>query len=319
MVVNIKEMLKDCLNEVAERKSSFATKVLASTMALSANATMKMQKAARDKVIPPKEVKVENDRFAKYRSAEKDVIQQLVFYEGCVRKAYQDRVGIWTVGIGNTKRPSGEKVTQRDRLINNKQIYNYVTAHLEREIYPALDKYITRDLSPNEKAAVISLCYNCGTKVLGQNGKKSALAEAINKNDKKGIIKGFMERVSTKKEKFVDHLAVRRAIELDTYFGHLKQSDINMFYVGGQRGLKVSDVLQKDKNGRYTILKEDANTINKLVSHCMRAPSADRAPKYAWFGGDKRVSEFANLNNETYYAQAKDFQNANISKENGRM
>ena len=66
MVGNIKEMLKDCLNEVAERKSSFATKILASTMALSANAAMKMLAAARDKVIPPKEVKVGNDRFAKY-------------------------------------------------------------------------------------------------------------------------------------------------------------------------------------------------------------------------------------------------------------
>lgn len=319
MVGNIKKILADCLNEVAERKNEFAAKVLASTMALSANATMKMQAATRDKALPQKEVKVKNDKFAKYRSAEKDVIQQLVFYEGCVRKAYQDRVGIWTVGIGNTKRPSGEKVTSRDRLINNKQVYNYVTAHLEREVYPAMDKYITRNLSPSEKAAVISLCYNCGTKVLGENGKKSALAEAINKNDKKGIIKGFMERVSTKKEKFVDHLAVRRAIELDTYFGHLKQSDINMFYVGGQRGLTVNDVLQKDKNGKYTILKEDANTINNLISHCTQAPSADKAPKYAWFGGDKRVSEFANLGNETYYAQAKDFQNANISKENGRM
>ena len=31
------------------------------------------------------------------------------------------------------------------------------------------------------------------------------------------------------------------------------------------------------------------------------------------------MSEFANLNNDTYYAQAKDFQNANVSKENGRM
>ena len=319
MVVNTKEMLKCCLKKVAERKHNLATKIMALTMVLSANAAKDTPAATKDKVVPKKEVKAENDKFAKYRSAEKDVIQQLVFYEGCVRKAYQDRVGIWTVGIGNTKRPSGEKVTQRDKLINNKQIYNYVTAHLEREIYPALDKYITRDLSPNEKAAVISLCYNCGTKVLGQNGKRSALAEAINKNDTKGIIKGFMARVSTRKERFVNHLAVRRALELETYFGHLKQSDINMFYVGGQRGLKISDILQKDKNGRYTILKEDANTINNLVSHCMKAPSADKAPKYAWFGGDKRVSEFANLSNETYYAQVKDFQNANISKENGRM
>lgn len=306
------------------RKSSFATALLASSVALSPAASLQAQAAAAKSAAPnKKEITVKTDKYAKYRPAESQIMQQLVFYEGCARKAYQDRVGIWTVGIGNTKRPSGERVTNRDRLINNAQVYNYVSSHLEREVYPDMDKYITRKLSPNETAAIVSLCYNCGTNVLGTNGKKSPLAEAINKNDKAAVEKYFMQRVSTKKEKFVDHLAIRRAAELYTYMGYLKPADINAFYVGGQRGLKVTDVLKKNAKGSYTVLKKDAQTVNNFKKHCQTAPSAAKAPKYAWFGGDKRVIEFANLGgNNTYYAQAKDFQQSQAvaqKAQNSRM
>ena len=302
--------LENDKNKNSIRKRNFATALLASSVALSPAASLQAQAAAAKSAKPnKKEITVNTDKYAKYRPAESQIMQQLVFYEGCVRKAYRDQVGIWTIGIGNTKRPSGERVTQRDRLINNDQVYNYVISHLEREVYPAMDKYITRKLSPNETAAIVSLCYNSGTSVLGVNGKKSPLAEAINKNDKAAIEKYFMKRVSTKKEKFVDHLAIRRAAELYTYMGYLKPADINAFYVGGQRGLKVTDVLKKDAKGNYTVLKKDDQTINNFKKHCQTAPSAAKAPKYAWFGGDKRVVEFANLGgNNTYYAQAKDFQ-----------
>ena len=310
-------LLEKGLNFIKERKAKLAANVLALGLAMTPAAVLQTQaKAAKANAAAKKEVRA--DKYAKYRSAENEVISQLVFHEGCARKAYKDIVGIWTVGIGNTKRPSGEKVTFRDNLINNSQVRNYVAAHLEREVYPAMNKAISRNLSNREKAAIISLCYNCGTDVLWKGGKKTALAEAINKNDKSGIIKGFMQRVSTKKHKFVESLAVRRTMELYTYFGDFKASDINSFYVGGQRGLRVDEVLKKDKTGKYTILKEDTETIRKVKIHCMTPPPAEKAPDYAWFGGNKQVSELANLGGKTYLAQTRDFAKGNEANK-GRM
>ena len=174
-------LLEKWLNFIKERKAKLAANVLALGLAMTPAALQTQAKAAKANAAAKKEVRA--DKYAKYRSAENEVISQLVFHEGCARKAYKDIVGIWTVGIGNTKRPSGEKVTFRDNLINNSQVRNYVAAHLEREVYPAMNKAISRNLSNREKAAIISLCYNCGTDVLWKGGKKTALAEAINKND----------------------------------------------------------------------------------------------------------------------------------------
>ena len=292
-------------------------KLLASLMFISpaplSQAAPHQTQAASPETAKTSQPHVKFDKYAKYRNAEQEILAQLVFYEGCARKAYTDIVGIWTVGIGNTVRPDGKKVTKNDYLSSNEQIYKYVVSHLEKEVYPALDKYITRKLSPNEMAAVVSLCYNCGTKVLGTNGQKTAFASALNTNNKKAIIQGFMKKVSTKKHSFVEALAVRRSLELHAYFNNIKLDDFQSFYVGGQRGLKVSDILSKDKNGKFSILKTDANTLSLIKKNCTTAPNSEQAKKFAWFGGNKKVAEFANLNgNNTYLAQIQDFQKTTV-------
>lgn len=292
-------------------------KLLASLMFISpaplSQAAQNQTQSGSAETVKTSQTNVKFDKYAKYRSAEQEILSQLVFYEGCARKAYTDIVGIWTVGIGNTVRPDGKKVTKNDYLNSNEQIYKYVVSHLEKEVYPALDKYITRKMSPNETAAVVSLCYNCGTKVLGTNGQRSAFASALNTNNKNAIIQGFMKKVSTKKHSFVEALAVRRSLELQAYFNNIKVNDFQSFYVGGQRGLKASDVLSKDKNGKFSILKTDTKTLSLIKTNCMTAPNIEQAQKFAWFGGNKKVAEFANLSgNNTYLTQAQDFQKNSV-------
>ena len=152
-------------------------------------------------------------------------------------------------------------------------------------------------------AALLSLCYNCGTTVLGKDAVKSPLAIAVNKGDNAAVAKYFMKKVSTRKQRFVPALAVRRVSEIYCYQGLISPQEMMDFYVGGQRRLTTSQLLKKDRTGKYTIIKPDAATVAKFKQHCRTAPSAEDAEKYAWFGGDKRVGEFASLREEASFTQ----------------
>ena len=81
----------------------------------------------------PKTEKTEKtDVFAKFRAAEKHALPLLVFFEGCSLKAYDDCNGIATIGIGNTTFPDGRRVTLKDRLKDNREMYEMVRAYLEK-------------------------------------------------------------------------------------------------------------------------------------------------------------------------------------------
>ena len=108
----------------------------------------------------PKTEKTEKtDVFAKFRAAEKHALPLLVFFEGCSLKAYDDCNGIATIGIGNTTFPDGRRVTLKDRLKDNREMYEMVRAYLEKHAYPLIDKYIARRLETEEMAALISLTF----------------------------------------------------------------------------------------------------------------------------------------------------------------
>ncbi len=232
------------------------------------------------------------DQFAKYREAEKIAIPALVFLEGCSRQAYQDICKIWTVGVGNTVRPDGKPVTSKDFLKNDDEIRRYVVHHLEKHIYPYLDTYIKRDLKPHEMAAIISLSYNCGVKALGSNN--SLIAHAVNKGNPDETAKAFLTKVSTRKHRFSNGLAVRRSLEILIYQNKITLDDINSFYVGGYKGLEHKDITQIKKTKTFygRIPKTDSISLAKLKAFCRQAPDSETAKDIAWYGGDKKVGEF---------------------------
>lgn len=59
-------------------------------------------------------------------------------------------------------------------------MYEMVRAYLEKHAYPLIDKYIARRLETEEMAALISLTYNCGAKILQNRGRPSQIARLIN-------------------------------------------------------------------------------------------------------------------------------------------
>lgn len=248
-------------------------------------------KKIKTEIVNPDSLQKE-DRFAKYREAEKIAVPALVFLEGCSRQAYQDICKIWTVGVGNTVRPDGKPVTAKDFLKDDAEIRRYVVHHLEKHIYPYLDTYIKRDLKPHEMATIISLSYNCGVKALGSNN--SLIARAVNKGNPDETAKAFLTKVSTRKHRFSNGLAVRRSLEILIYQNKITLDDINSFYVGGYKGLEHKDITQIKKTKTFygRIPKTDSISLAKLKAFCRQAPDPETVKDIAWYGGDKKVGEF---------------------------
>jgi len=109
-------------------------------------------------------------------------------FEGLKLEAYQCSAGVWTIGYGTTKYPSGGKVQKGDKCTleaANTLLQNDVECFSE-ELNSALDQEI--DLNENEYAALLSLCYNIGI----TNFKKSTLLKKLSANDFKGAADQFL-------------------------------------------------------------------------------------------------------------------------------
>lgn len=93
-------------------------------------------------------------------------------FEGLRLRAYQDDVGVWTIGYGTTRingRPvmPGETITEDDAI-----------AYLQRDtetICVMLDNYVPRELAQNEVDALVSFCYNLGIGAFRGSSLRKAL------------------------------------------------------------------------------------------------------------------------------------------------
>lgn len=92
-------------------------------------------------------------------------------FEGCKLQAYQDSVGVWTIGYGSTL-----GVKQGDR-ISEQQADTLLQADLAR-FENGVAKYLTREVRESQADAMISLAFNVG---LG-NFKDSTLLKLTNQN-----------------------------------------------------------------------------------------------------------------------------------------
>jgi len=93
----------------------------------------------------------------------------LKFFEGCKLTAYQDSVGVWTIGYGHTKGVlEGMTITQEgaEQLLQ--------TELEEYEGY--IEKYVTVPLTQNQFDALVCWVYNLGP----TNFKNSTLLKELN-------------------------------------------------------------------------------------------------------------------------------------------
>ena len=93
----------------------------------------------------------------------------LKFFEGCRLTAYQDSVGVWTIGYGHTKGVyAGMTITQEEA---EQMLENELT---EYEGY--IEKYVTVPLTQNQFDALVVWVYNLGP----TNFRKSTLLKELN-------------------------------------------------------------------------------------------------------------------------------------------
>lgn len=129
-------------------------------------------------------------------------------FEGCRLTAYQDVVGVWTIGYGHTGDVwYGQKITQQEA----DQLLAYDLQKFERGVSLYTSGVI---LTQNQFDSLVSFAYNCGL----ANLKSSTLLRKIkaNPNDEK-IIDEFRKWVYAN-HKVVKGLVNRREEEAKFYF-----------------------------------------------------------------------------------------------------
>lgn len=133
-------------------------------------------------------------------------------FEGCKLTAYQDSIGVWTIGYGSTYYEDMQKVKKGDKVSQERanEIFEFVASRFARNV----DDIITSKPTQNQFNAVVSLVYNIG---LG-NFQKSTLLKKLNKNPNDKTIKDeFLKWVNAGGRK-LQGLVNRRKKEAEIYY-----------------------------------------------------------------------------------------------------
>jgi lysozyme len=124
-------------------------------------------------------------------------------FEGCRLDAYQDAVGVWTIGWGSTGPNVREGVTW-----TQVQADDDLSRRLRFEFAPGVLKALHRPYTPAQLAAMVSLAYNIGVTAFAG----STLVRLFNLGDTVGAESQF-SRWNKACGKVLQGLVSRRAAE----------------------------------------------------------------------------------------------------------
>ena len=106
-------------------------------------------------------------------------------FEGLKLKAYDDGVGVWTIGFGTTIYPNGIKVRKGDTC-TEAQAKAYM-AHDLKKFESTVNSAVTVPVNQNQFDALVSLTYNIGMGAF----KESTLLKKLNLSDYKAASAQF--------------------------------------------------------------------------------------------------------------------------------
>jgi lysozyme len=131
--------------------------------------------------------------------------------------AYKCPAGVWTIGIGTTIYPTGQRVKQGD-VITVEQAYEFLRFDL-RNIQQTVDSYTTDAITQSQFDSLVSFAYNVGTNGL----KGSTLLKKVNLNPGDPAIEKEFNKWVYGGGKVLPGLVRRRMAESWLYFnGTLK-------------------------------------------------------------------------------------------------
>ena len=133
-------------------------------------------------------------------------INLICSFEGLRLNAYDDGVGVWTIGFGTTIYPNGIKVKKGDTC-TEAQAKAYM-AHDLKKFESAVNSAVTVSINQNQFDALVSLAYNIGT----SGFKNSTLVKKLNAGDIRGAAAQF-DVWNKGGGKVMQGLVNRRAVE----------------------------------------------------------------------------------------------------------
>lgn len=143
-------------------------------------------------------------------SVSKECIELVKKFEGCRLTAYQDSVGVWTIGYGTTsamKNITGKTIT-KGMKITQAQAEDWLLKGLNAKYLPKVNKYDSKyHWTQNQVDALTSFAYNIGSiDKLVANGTRtiaqiSASIPAYNKAGGK-VLNGLTKRRTAEKALF---------------------------------------------------------------------------------------------------------------------
>jgi lysozyme len=139
----------------------------------------------------------------KYSSAGLALTKQ---FEGCELKAYQDQVGVWTIGYGHT----GTDV-KKGLTITEEQASTLLAADVAWAV-TCVNKSVKVAINQNQFDALVDFVFNLGCANLGQ----STLLRLLNSGDSSNAAKEFL-RWNRAGGKVVAGLTRRRQAEMDLF------------------------------------------------------------------------------------------------------
>lgn len=187
-------------------------------------------------------------------------------FEGCRLKAYQDSVGVWTIGYGTTnadKAITGTNI-EKGLTIWQETAEEWLRKSIAAKYGPKVDKYSKYNWSQNEFDALVSFAYNIGSiDQLTANGTrtKEQIADKILAYNKAGgkVLAGLTRRRQEERELFIKPVNKE---------GWVWEDDHWRFYYHDKSGRYVSNAWHKDGEKWYYFngagfMQEDAWVVHE--------------------------------------------------------
>ena len=153
-------------------------------------------------------------------------------FEGCRLTAYQDVVGVWTIGYGTTnadKAITGTTICQGLK-ISQATADDWLRQSVDKKYGPKVDKYSAYNWNQNEYDALVSFAYNIGS-IDGLTAKgtrtRSEIAAKILEYNKGGgkILSGLVRRRQEERKLFLTPVTVKTGWQQENNYWKYQNSD----------------------------------------------------------------------------------------------